>query len=721
MKNTFIQYGLVFAALLSGQWVPAQYNYPETPEKAVMDDYFGTKISDNYRWLEDLKNPEVQAWFKAQSDFSHDVINKIPHREDLFKRMKQVQEMVGDTYGDAIQRGNLYFYKKTKKEEKLSKLYSRNMDSGKETLIFDPETYKKGTQLTNFTVDQKGQKAALLFSKAGGEICELRILDLTTKKLLDDVISPLWSEFNFEFTPDSQAIIYTKMSTADPDSDQLLKEMKAMLHQIGTPAEKDHILASREQYPELGILTEQFPEVYLSDDYRYIFLGIGSVKSERPVFYAPLSAIHDKKIRWKQIVKPSDDITQVIIHGDKLFFLTHKGAPNYKIGVTDVLNPDFENAKIVVPESNDVITAIHSSKNYLFYSLSNGITQDKYQIDAGTLDIKKVPLPAGVNTSSPLNPHENDNLQCYNNNWLSPNTIYDYNPANGAVTKNKYFNTAKGYPDYEKLYDVKEIEIKSHDGTMVPLSIIHPKNIRMDGSTPAYITGYGGYGISYTPRFSNRLSVLLEQGVVIAIAHVRGGGEKGENWHKAGMKSTKPNTWKDFIACAEYLVAQKYTSPSKLIGNGVSMGGVLIGRAITERPDLFAVAIAEVGMTNALRSEITANGPNQIPEIGTLQNKEDVRYLIEMDAQSKVKKGVKYPAVIVRTGMNDSRIVPWEPAKFAAVLQNDSASGKPVLLYVNYENGHFTSDLDVVFREYADIYAFALWQAGHPKFQPVKN
>ncbi|WP_374465024.1 prolyl oligopeptidase family serine peptidase [Chryseobacterium sp.] len=262
------------------------------------------------------------------------------------------------------------------------------------------------------------------------------------------------------------------------------------------------------------------------------------------------------------------------------------------------------------------------------------------------------------------------------------------------------------------------MEVKSHDGAIVPLSIIYPKNIKMDGSTPAYITGYGGYGISYTPRFSNRLSVLLEQGVVLAVAHVRGGGEKGDKWHRDGMKAKKPNTWKDFIACSEYLVNQKYTSPSKLIGNGASMGGVLIGRAITERPDLYGVAIAEVGMTNVLRSQNSANGDNQIPEVGSIKNSEDIKHLIEMDAQSKVKKGVKYPAVLVSTGMNDSRITPWEPAKFAAALQNSTSSGKPVLLYVNYENGHFTSDLEITFREYADIYAFALWQVGHPKFQP---
>ncbi|SDQ29240.1 prolyl oligopeptidase [Chryseobacterium soldanellicola] len=717
MKNIFLVAGLFLSQIIS-----AQYNYPVTPEKAVVDDYFGTKITDNYRWMEDLKSTKVQSWFKAQSDYSHNIINKIPHREDLFNRMKEVQKMNGDSFEAIQQRQNTYFYTKTKKEENLSKLYSRDLSTGKETLLFDPETIGENTQITNFTVDSKGKKIAILLSKSGGEICNLRILDLTEKTLMKNEIGPIWSEFGFEFTQDDKGIIYTKMSTADPDSNMLLKDMKAMLHVIGTDTKTDKILASREEYTELNALTEQFPMIYFTDDYKYIVLRLGSVKSENPIFIAPYSELKNKKINWKQIIKPSDDITDLFISGDKLFFLTHKDAPNYKITLTSLSKPDLNNAKVVVPESKDaVIISIHTSKNYMYYSLGNGITRDKYQVNLNNLATKKIDLPTGVNTSMPLNSRENDNIYCNNVNWLTPLTTYDYNPEKGTAIKSKYLNSETTFPDYNKLYTVKEIEVKSHDGVMVPLSIMYPKSIKMDGSTPAYITGYGGYGISYEPRFSTRLSVLMEQGVVIAVAHVRGGGEKGEGWHKAGMKATKPNTWKDFIACSEYLVNQKYTSSSKLIGNGVSMGGVLIGRAITERPDLFAVAIAEVGMTNALRSETTANGPNQIPEVGTLQNEEDTKHLLEMDAQSKVSKGVKYPAVIIRTGMNDSRVVPWEPGKFAATLQKNSASGKPVLLYVNYENGHFTSDKDVVFKEYADIYAFALWQVGHPDYQPIEN
>lgn len=717
MKHKFLISGLFLS-----QFFSAQYNYPATPEKAVTDDYYGTKITDNYRWLEDIKNPEVEQWFKSQSDYTHSVIDKIPHREDLYKRMKEVQEMNGDSFDTIFQRQNTYFYTKTKKNENLSKLYSRDLSTGKETLIFDPETLGKNTQITNFAIDSKAKKIAILLSKSGSEICTLRILDVTTNKLLSDEIGPIWSEFAFEFTPDDKAIIYTKMSTADPNSNMLLKEMKAMLHMIGTDTKIDKILASKQDYPELNALTEQFPMINFTDDYKNIVLRLGSVKSESPIFVAPYSELKNKKINWRQIVKPSDDITDVFITGDKLFLLTHQDAPNYKITLTDLSSPDFNNAKTVVPENKDkVIISIHNSKNYLYYSLGDGIVRDKYQVNINTLAGKKIDFPTGVNSSLSLNQRENDNIYCNNVNWLSPLTTYEYNPEKGNIVKSKYLNSETNYPDYNKLYTVKEVEVKSHDGVMVPLSIIYPKNMKMDGNNPVYITGYGGYGFSYEPRFSTRLSVLLEQGVVLAIAHVRGGGEKGEKWHKGGMKATKSNTWKDFIACSEYLVNQKYTSLSKLIGNGGSAGGILIGRAITERPDLYAVAIPEVGMTNTLRSETTANGPNQIPEIGTLQNKEDTKYLMEMDAQSKVKKGVKYPAVIVTTGMNDSRVVPWMPGKFAAILQSNSASGKPILLYANYENGHFTSDLDVVFKEYADIFSFALWQVGHPKFQPSKN
>lgn len=712
---------LALLVFLTTQVTQAQYKYPATPQHPVVDDYFGTKITDSYRWLEDMNNPEVQKWFKEQAEYSNTVIKKIPGRDALFNRMKEIQALGGDSYGYVKQYGENYYYTKNKKEESIEKLYFRKGINGTEILLLDPSTYKKDATITTFEISPDQKKMALTLSENGSEVCEIRIMDLQSKTFLPDILTPVWSEFSFQFTPDNKGVVYTKMSSSDNTSDEFLKNMKSLLHIIGTNPETDKILASKAHDPNLNLLSEQFPDIAFSDDYNYIILDIGSTKSEIMSFYAPFSELNKEKINWKPLITYEDGITSNYLIGDKLFFLTHKNSPNFKIGYTDIKNPDFSKATIVVPETDKVLRRMQKSKNFIYYSLSDGINQDKYQINAKTLETKMVPLPKGSNGGFTLSPRENDNVMFFNNGWITPATGYDYNALSGKLKKSEEFISSKAYPDFTKQYVVKEVEVKSHDGIIVPLSVIYPKNIKLDGSTPCYITGYGSYGISRLPYFVGpSLLTLLEQNTIIAIAHIRGGGEKGDKWHKDGMKAKKPNTWKDFIACSEYLINEKYTSADKLIGNGASMGGILIGRAITERPDLFKVALIEVGCTNAIRMETTPNGPNQIPEIGTLKNEEDVKNILEMDAQSKVKKGEKYPAVLVHTGINDPRVAPWEPGKFAAILQNYNASANPILLHVNYANGHFSNDLDVTFGDEADMFSFALWQVGNSKFQIKK-
>jgi prolyl oligopeptidase len=713
-KNKTLPFFMLFALM---QTINAQFIYPKTKEIPVVDTYFGTKVTDNYRWLEDLKSTEVQSWFKAQSEFTDTVISKIKGRDILYKRMKDMQKMGGVVFGKIYQSGNTFFYAKTNKDENLGKLYYRTFPNGKEQLLFDPEAFEKGTQLMDFISDEKGNKMAMALSKGGSEVCDIRILDISTKKLLSDVIGPIWSEFPFEFVQNDNAILYSKMSSSDNTSDDLLKNMNVCLHTIGTKTTSDKLMVSREINKELGILPEQFPSLTFSDDGKYIFLGISSVKNEALVYYAPSSEFDKPKINWKPLIKFEDEITFYCSIGDQLFFLSHKNATNYKIGVTNLLTPNFENAKIIVPESKEVIRSIQKTKNYIYYSLSNGINQHKYQINPNDFKVTKLPLPDGINWSYPLNPKQNDKMMVYNSSWLSPPNLLEFDATKKTVIKSNWFDVSSNFPDYKKEFTVKEIEIKSYDGTMIPLSIIYPKNIKLDGSTPCYLSGYGAYGIPTQPYFIGEMATFLEQGGCIAYSHVRGGGEKGDAWHKAGMKATKPNTWKDFIACAEYLIDKKFTSSQKLIGNGVSMGGILIGRAITERPDLFAVAISEVGETNIIRSEVTPNGANQIPEVGSIQIEEDAKHLLEMDVQSKIQKGVKYPAVFVRSGMNDPRVSPWMPGKLAAALQNSSISNKPVLLYVNYNNGHFTSDVEITNKEIADMLAFSFWQVGHCGFK----
>jgi prolyl oligopeptidase len=302
--------------------------------------------------------------------------------------------------------------------------------------------------------------------------------------------------------------------------------------------------------------------------------------------------------------------------------------------------------------------------------------------------------------------------------WTTPRTTYDFDAQKDTFEKS-IFDTAIQYPGFENLVS-EEVEVPGHDGTMIPLSIIYQKGIPMDGSSSCVLEGYGAYGLSYTPAFSIRRSVAT-RGVVLAYAHPRGGSEKGEAWYKAGFKTTKPNTWKDFISCADYLVKKGYTSPEKLGGTGTSAGGILISRAITERPDLFAAAVCNVGCANAMRMEFSPNGPVNTPEFGTVKDQVECAALFEMDGVQHVEKGTKYPAVMGVGGWNDPRVPAWEPGKFVAALQAASTSGKPVLLKVNYDNGHFTEEKTVTFKNFAGQFAFLLWQTGQKDFQPVNE
>jgi prolyl oligopeptidase len=306
----------------------------------------------------------------------------------------------------------------------------------------------------------------------------------------------------------------------------------------------------------------------------------------------------------------------------------------------------------------------------------------------------------------------------YISSWNQPSTRYEYNAETEQMQKSPFNNYIK-YPGIDDLI-VEEVEVAGHDGTMIPLSIVYNKNVKKDGNSIVYMTGYGSYGDPAAPYFSTYYLPLLNKGVIIAITHPRGGGEKGYEWHMGGFKATKPNTWKDFISSGEYLISKGYTSPNHLIGEGTSAGGILIGRAMTERPDLFAVAINNVPVSNPLRGENRPNGILDSKEFGTVKDSAEAIGLIEMDAYLHVKKE-KYPAVIAVTGINDTRVPSWQPSKFVAALQSANTSDKPILLIVNYNSGHWSDEKYVNYLNLSNMYALALWQAGHKDFQPTQN
>jgi len=422
---------------------------------------------------------------------------------------------------------------------------------------------------------------------------------------------------------------------------------------------------------------------------------------------------------WKNLIRPEDEVYDFYTTDKDLYLYTPENAPNFKILKTSLANPDIKNAEVVVAEDPQrKITGYSITSDGLYYTLSeNGIRETLFFLPEAEKKPKEInlPFPAGSARISSKGFKFND-FWVGITGWTSDYQRFRYIPQNNEFKLENLSSVAE-YPEYKDL-TVEELMIPSHDGAKVPLSLIYNKSIRKTGNNPVFLYGYGAYGSSITPGFSPYLLLWAYEGGIIGIPHVRGGGELGNAWYKAGYKTTKPNTWKDLIACAEYLIKEKYTSAQKIAINSASAGGILIGRAMTERPDLFAVAIPQVGCLNTVRGEESPNGPVNAPEFGTIKDSVECMALIEMDAYLHVKDGEKYPSTLITAGMNDPRVIAWQPAKFAARLEAANKSDKPVLFLVDYEAGHGIGNTKTKdFEELADVFSFALWQTVHPDFQ----
>ena len=696
----------------------AQWNYPPTKTVDASDTYFGRTYMDPYRWLEDLKNKDVEAWFKAQAKLTDDLLAKIPGRDALAQEWMNLDRLQPAKYADIDFESGRVFYKKTLGGENVGKIYFREGWTGEERLLFDPDTYKAGVKTTVQTSvpSPDGRHIALGLSSGGAEWSEVRILDVDHNALLPESTYPSFGPF--AWTMDSKSFFYDAGKVTDTKSQDIQLNRKTRIHRLGTEFGTDIDFFSNESCPDLGILPREAPIAYIDESYPdYVFGFVQTVQNELRVFYAPASEMGSAGVKWKVLCQPSDNLVRgVEFYGDGVYAVTHENAPKYKLVRTSVTHPDWKHAETIIPEAQDSIESIAKSRDYLFVVYSNGIVGRIVKLDLATGKSSEVRLPGSGEVAITCPDYRSNRCIVFLTSWTSPVTLYDFDGEKETFAKS-IFNTDVKYPGFENLV-TEEVEVPGHDGAMVPLSIIHLRGIPMDGSSCCILEGYGAYGYSYAPAFSVRRSIAL-RGVVVAYAHPRGGSEKGEAWYKGGYKTTKPNTWKDFNSCAEYLVKKGYTSPQRLGGVGTSAGGILISRAVTDRPDLFAAAICNVGCANAMRMEFTANGPANIPEFGTVMDPVECQALFEMDGVQHVRPGVKYPAVMGVAGWSDRRVAPWETGKFIAALQNASTSGKPVLMKVNYDDGHFTEEKTVTFKNFAGQYAFLLWQSGHKDFQPV--
>ncbi|MCI5120016.1 MAG: S9 family peptidase, partial [Candidatus Electrothrix sp. AUS4] len=572
--------------------------------------------------------------------------------------------------------------------------------------------------ISGLSPSDDGTKIAIEVAPSGSESSILLIMNVQEKTFYSEKIDRCWFA-SPSWLPSGDAFLFNRLQSSDVHDTDREKDSKTYLHIVGTDPATDREIFSRAKYPELGIKPEYFPMVSYDKDSQYLFGFVLSVDRRLHVFYAPTTEINKERINWKELIKEEDEIYNFSATKTELYLYTPKDAPHFKLLKTSLKAPDLANAEVVVAENpQEILRSFALTNEGIYYTLSqNGVTEKLYRLPYGTNKARELHLPFAAGSASlRTKGFKYSDVWAVLSGWTSDYQRYRYLVQDDDFKLEPLSATAE-YPEYTDL-QVEELMVPSHDGVKVPLSLIYKKGLKKDGKNPVLFLGYGAYGSSIHPFFSPNFLLWTQEGGILAIAHVRGGGELGEQWYKGGFKTTKPNTWKDLISCADYVIQKQYSSSQKIAITGGSAGGILIGRAMTERPDLFAVAIPKVGCLNPLRAEESPNGPVNIPEFGTVKDSNECMALIEMDAYLHLEDGANYPATLVTAGMNDPRVIAWQPAKFAARLQAASTSNKPVLFRVDYDAGHGIGNTKTKqFASLADVLSFALWQMGHPKYQ----
>jgi len=692
---------------------------PVAAKKPVTETFFGTAVTDDYRWMEDMKSKEFLDFMKGQSEYTRAVLDKIPGREALEKRIVALDN-AGVMIFDVQKYNGKYFYRRSQPGQANYSVVMRDGEHGTEKVLVDPDKLGKDgkhVSIDHFQPSNDGRYLAYGLSEGGSEQSVLHILDTTTGKDLPEQIDRT-NYAAVSWLPSSKGFFYlrlNKQAAGEAGTDKY-KNPKNYLHMLGTDPDKDSAVLGKGLSPAVTLEEIDFPEVIATpgSDIAVAVIERG-VKNEKLVYTAPLDKVTSADAPWTQVATMDDDVTNLALHGHDLYLLSHKDASRFKILKTDAVKPDLKTAQTVVAPSDVVITQLSAASDGLYVvDMDGGPSRLRRLPYGGQVQTISLPYDGAVDSLS-TDPRDPGAIFSYEG-WVHSRAWNYYDPKASKIEDTGILPPS---PVDASAYASEEVTAKSYDGTEVPLSIVHRKDIKLDGSNPALIWGYGAYGISQPPAFAPKWFALLEQGGIWPICHVRGGGEYGEDWHLAGQKLTKPNSWKDLIACAEYLVAKGYTSPGKIGIDGGSAGGILVGRAMTARPDLFRVVIDEVGVSDALRSEFTENGPPNIPEFGSVTTEDGFKSLFEMDAIQHVKPGTAYPAVMLTTGINDPRVPSWESAKMGAVLQADSSSGRPVLVRVDYDAGHGIGSTRVQRdHELADKLAFFFWQTDVPTFQP---
>jgi len=692
---------------------------PDAKRIPVTDTYYGMPVVDQYRWMED-KGPDLLAYLKSDNDRTRAILDSIPGRATIASRLLALSETSNVSSG-VVARHGAYFYEKLPPGANSVKLYVRSGIGGAERALVDPDTMSGPRQaISFFSPSNDGTHVAYGLSSGGSENAVLRVVDVATGTTLPDTADR--ADFGVtSWTDDGKAMFYMKRQEVAAGASPLAKylNIRSYRHIIGQPGSADVAVFGAGVNPNVNVAPTSFAALGVTPDSPYVGgVLINGVDRFVTVYTAPKSALSNPAtIPWKLVIRPEDKITDATLHGNTLYAVTAKDAPRFKVVKFDIASGSLGQATDVILAGARVVDGAADASDALYvFSREDGLARvTRVGYDGVTRD---VPLPVNGTISGLVTEADRPGFLAQLTSWTSPPLWYAYDAKSNTLVDTKL--DAPSPVDFSNIVS-EEVKVPASDGTLIPLSIVYRRGLKLDGSNPTLLNAYGSYGISQSPAFSALRMAWFELGGISAVAHVRGGGEYGEEWHLAGKDANKVKTISDFVDCAKWLEAKGYTSPAKLGARGGSAGGITMGGAITTAPGVFAAVLDEIPVSDQLRIESTPNGPPNVPEFGSVKTEQGFKNLYATSAVHHVVKGTKYPAVMLTTGINDPRVDPWQAAKMAAALQDATASGKPILLRVDYEGGHggIGAGRSQGVALAADEYVFLLWQFGVAGYQPA--
>ena len=683
-------------------------DYPQARKANQVDDYHGAKVADPYRWLEDDNSAETAKWVEAENKVTFAYLDKIPYRAEVKKRLEALYNYA--KYTPPVRRGELLFFTKNDGLQNQNVVYIQQGLDGAPEVLLDPNQFSADgtTRMGSFEVSHDGHYAAYGKQVGGSDWQEVHVLDVATKKDLPDDLK--WIKFGGAAWA-GNGFFYSRFDEPEKGHELSTKNefQKVYFHKLGDQQSADQLVYEDRANPQ------RFHFVGTTDDERFAILVIsdrGKGKRGNALYFRDLSK--GEKTFTPIVSEITDDTYDAIDNdGDKLLIYTDHSAPNHKVVVFDTANIKAP-WKDVIPEKPESLESVRALGGKLFATYLKDVASRVYVYNTNGQLENEIALPGAGTSSGFLGGRSDTNAFFLYSSFNYPSTVFRYELATKKASVFKAPEIPGFHPDD---YETREVFYNSKDGTRVPMFLVYRKGLRLDGKNPTLLYAYGGFNITLAPNFSPLRLALLEQGFVYASANLRGGGEYGEKWHQAGTKLKKQNVFDDFIAAAQWLVANKYTSSEHLAINGGSNGGLLVGAVINQRPDLFRVAVPQVGVMDMLRFQKFTIGWNWAADYGSSDNADEFKAIYAYSPLHNIKPGAKYPATLIATADHDDRVVPAHSFKYAATLQAEASKQNPVLIRIDTMSAHGSSNTSKAIALTADIYSFIFWNLGvAPKY-----